>query len=41
MDGFWNPIDSSGIVGFPHDIPEDVIDNIPDFLIIIILVLTS
>jgi hypothetical protein len=31
MDGFWNPIDSSGIVGFPHDIPEDAIDNIPDF----------
>jgi hypothetical protein len=31
MDGFWNPIDSSGIVGFPHDIPEDVIDNIPEF----------
>ena len=31
MDGFWNPIDSSGIVGFPHNIPEDAIDNIPDF----------
>jgi hypothetical protein len=31
MEGFWNPIDSSGIVGFPHDIPEDAIDNIPDF----------
>jgi hypothetical protein len=31
MDGFWNPIDFSGIVGFPHDIPEDAIDNIPEF----------
>jgi hypothetical protein len=41
MDGFWNPIDFSGIVGFPHDISEDAIDNIPDFLIILILVLTS
>jgi hypothetical protein len=28
---FWNPIDFSGIVGYPHDIPEDAIDNIPDF----------
>jgi hypothetical protein len=26
-----DPIDFSGIVGFPHDIPEDAIDNIPDF----------
>jgi hypothetical protein len=31
MDGFWNPIDSSGIVGFPHDIPEDAIDHMPEF----------
>jgi hypothetical protein len=31
MDGFWNPIDFSGIVGYPHDISEDAIDNIPDF----------
>jgi hypothetical protein len=28
---FWNPIDFSGIVGYPHDISEDAIDNIPDF----------
>jgi hypothetical protein len=26
-----NPIDFSGIVGYPHDIPEDAIDNIPEF----------
>ena len=31
MGGFWNPIDFSGIVGYPHDISEDAIDNIPDF----------
>jgi hypothetical protein len=31
MDGFFYPIDFSGIVGYPHDISEDVIDNIPDF----------
>jgi hypothetical protein len=26
-----SPIDFSGIVGYPHDISEDVIDNIPDY----------
>jgi hypothetical protein len=31
MDGFFDPIDFSGIVGYPYDISEDVIDNIPDF----------
>jgi hypothetical protein len=31
MDDFYNPIDFSGIVGYPHDISEDVMDNIPDF----------
>jgi hypothetical protein len=31
MDSFWNPIDFSGIVGYPHDISEDAIDNMPDF----------
>jgi hypothetical protein len=31
MGGFWNPIDFSGIVGYPHDISEDAIDNIPNF----------
>jgi hypothetical protein len=31
MDSFWNPLDFSGIVGYPHDISEDAIDNIPDF----------
>jgi hypothetical protein len=28
---FFDPIDFSGIVGYPHDISEDAIDNIPDF----------
>jgi hypothetical protein len=31
MDDFFGPIDFSGIVGYPHDISEDAIDNIPDF----------
>jgi hypothetical protein len=31
MAGFLDPIDFSGIVGYPHDISEDAIDNIPDF----------
>jgi hypothetical protein len=31
MDSFFYPIDFSGIVGYPHDIFEDVIDNILDF----------
>ena len=31
MDGFFDPIDFSGIVGCPHDISEDVIDNILEF----------
>ena len=41
MGGFFDPIDFSGIVGYPHDISEDAIDNIPVFFIILILVLTS
>jgi hypothetical protein len=31
MDGYHDPIDFSGIVGYPHDISEDVIDNVPDY----------
>ena len=31
MDSFYDPIDFSRIVGYPHDISKDVIDNIPDF----------
>jgi hypothetical protein len=31
MGGFYDPLDFSGIVGYPHDISEDVIDNIPDY----------
>jgi hypothetical protein len=31
MDGFYDPIDFSGIVGYPHDISKDVIDNVPDY----------
>jgi hypothetical protein len=30
MGGFWNPIDFSRIVGYPHDISEDAIDNVPE-----------
>jgi hypothetical protein len=29
--GFFDPIDFSGIVGYPHDISEDAIDNIPEW----------
>ena len=31
MGGFFDPIDFSGIAGYPHDISEDAIDNMPDF----------
>jgi hypothetical protein len=31
MDDSYSPIDFSGIVGYPHDISEDVIDNLPDY----------
>ena len=31
MEGFFGPIDFSGIVGYLHGISEDAIDNIPDF----------
>jgi hypothetical protein len=31
MDDFYNPIDFSGFVGYPHDISEDVVDNLPDY----------
>ena len=31
MGGFFDPIDFSGIAGYPHDISEDAIDNIPEF----------
>jgi hypothetical protein len=31
MDDPYSLIDFSGIVGYPHDISEDVIDNIPDY----------
>jgi hypothetical protein len=30
MDGFWNPINFLGIVGYPHDISEDAIDNMSE-----------
>jgi len=32
MEGFFDPIDFSGIVGYPHDISEDAIDNVPEWL---------
>jgi hypothetical protein len=31
MGTFLKPIDFSGIVGYPHDISEDVIENLSDF----------
>jgi hypothetical protein len=31
MDGYHDPIDFSGIVGYPHNISKDVIDNVPDY----------
>jgi hypothetical protein len=31
MGTFYSPIDFSGIVGYPHDVPEIVIENLPDF----------
>jgi hypothetical protein len=31
MGAFYSPIDFSGIVGYPHDVPEIVIENLPDF----------
>jgi hypothetical protein len=31
MEGFFGPIDFSGIVGYLHGISEDAIDNVPDF----------
>ena len=31
MDWFYSPLDFSGIVGYPHDISKDVIDNVPDY----------
>jgi hypothetical protein len=31
MDSFYKPIDFSRIVGYPHDLPKIVIENLPDF----------
>ena len=31
MSGYYEPIDFSGFVGYPHDMSDDVIDNIPDY----------
>jgi hypothetical protein len=31
MGTFLKPIDFSGIVGYPHYISEDVIENLSDF----------
>jgi hypothetical protein len=31
MSYLLKPIDFSGFVGYPHDIFEDVIDNLPDY----------
>jgi hypothetical protein len=37
MDAFYNPLDFSGIVGYPHDISEDVIENILTIIILMML----
>jgi hypothetical protein len=31
MDGFYNPIDFSKIIGYPHELPEAAIENSPAF----------
>ena len=31
MSDLTKPFDFSGIVGYPHDVPEIVIENLPDF----------
>ena len=31
MDDFFGPIDFSGIVGYPHDVSRDVLENTPDY----------
>jgi hypothetical protein len=31
MDDFYKPIDFSRIIGYPHELPEIVIENLPDF----------
>jgi hypothetical protein len=36
--GFFDPIDFSGIVGYPHDISEDAIDNIPEWIMVMLVI---
>ena len=31
IEDFYNPLDFSRIVGYPHDLPEIVIENFPYF----------
>jgi hypothetical protein len=31
MDDFYNPIDFSIIIDYPHELPEVAIENLPDF----------
>jgi hypothetical protein len=31
MNGYYEPIDFLGFVGYPHEISKDVIDNLPDY----------
>jgi hypothetical protein len=31
LDKFYDPIDFSRIIGYPHELPEIAIENLPDF----------
>jgi hypothetical protein len=31
MDNFYDPIDFSRIVGYPHDVSQDVFENTPEY----------
>jgi hypothetical protein len=41
MSYLWKPFDFSEIVGYPNDIPEDVLDNVLEFHMVVMLVLMS
>jgi hypothetical protein len=41
MDDFYDPIDFSGIVGYPHDRSSDVLKTLLTMVIMMMLVLTS
>jgi hypothetical protein len=41
MSDLTKPFDFSEIVGYPNDIPEDVLDNVLNFHMVMMLVLMS